>query len=94
LISRQYLTLWTRQRILDLEVVAVAHTDTGKPADQFAQRVQANLNAAALQEAETTGLNYNNDVIVPAGEYSVRFVVRDNSTGRLGSVVAPLQVTP
>ena len=84
----------TKNGLLDLEVVAVAHTDTGKPADQFAQRVQANLKAAALQEAETDGLNYNNDVIVPAGEYSVRFVVRDNLTGRLGSVVAPLQVTP
>jgi hypothetical protein len=38
------------------------------------------------------GLNYGNDVIVPAGEYSVRFVVRNNIDGRMGSVSAPLKV--
>jgi VWFA-related protein len=80
--------------LLDLEVVAVARTATGKPADQFTQRVQANLKGGALQESQSTGLNYNNDLILPAGGYSVRFVVRDNLTGRLGSVTAPLQVMP
>ena len=56
--------------------------------------MKANLKEAALREAESTGVNYNNELILPAGEYSVRFVVRDNSSGRLGSVTAPLQVAP
>lgn len=79
--------------VLDLEVVAQARTATGQPADQCAQHVQANLKAEALQEWQRDGLNYSNDIIVPPGEYSVRFVVRDNLTGRLGSVTAPLLAT-
>ena len=84
----------TQSGLLNMEVAVIARNPTGKPADQLAQHVQANLKGAALQEWQTIGLNYNNDLILPAGEYSVRFVVRDNLTGRVGSVTAPLQVTP
>jgi hypothetical protein len=84
----------TRNGLLDIEVVVAARTAEGKPADQFSQSVKSNLKPDALHEVLTNGLNYNNDLILTAGEYSVRFVVRDNLTGRLGSVIAPLQVTP
>jgi len=80
--------------LVDLEVLALALTPTGSPADQFAQRVTTNVkpeNMALLQKA---GLNYGNDLQVPPGNYSVRFVVRNNLDGRLGSVTAPLKVTP
>ena len=79
--------------VLDLEVVAQARDATGQPADQCAQHVQAKLGAEALQQWQRDGLNYTNDIIVPPGQYSVRFVVRDNLTGRLGSVTAPLLAT-
>ena len=31
--------------------------------------------------------------LLPPGEYQVRFVVRDNLSGRIGSVTAPLKVS-
>jgi VWFA-related protein len=80
--------------LVDLEVIAVAETPTGGQADQFAQRVKTNVKPESLPVLQESGLNYSNDLIVPAGSYSVRFVVRDNRDGRLGSVTAPLQVAP
>jgi len=77
---------------VSLEFVAVARTPTGDPADQFSQHVEANLKPESMQVLLKDGLNYGNDVIVPAGEYSVRFVVRNNIDGRMGSVSAPLKV--
>ena len=79
---------------VDLEVLASARTATGQSADQFGQRVQTNLKPDSVQVVQRDGLNYGNDLLVPAGQYQVRFVVRDNLTGRLGTVTAPLQVSP
>ncbi len=78
---------------LDLQVVCAARTATGQSADHFGQHLQANLKEDALHRYQQEGLNYGNDVIVPAGDYEVRFVVRDNLSGRLGTVTAPLRVT-
>jgi VWFA-related protein len=79
---------------LSLEFVAIVRTPTGDSADQFSQHVEANLKPESLQVIQKDGLNYSNDVIVPPGEYSVRFVVRNNVDGRMGSVMAPLRSTP
>jgi VWFA-related protein len=79
---------------VDLEVVAVAQTATGNHADQFAQRVQTNVKPDKMGLVQRDGLNYANDLQVPPGSYWVRFVVRNNLDGRMGSVTAPLQVTP
>jgi VWFA-related protein len=79
---------------VDLEVLAAARTPTGQSADHFGEHVQANLKLDSLQAFQRDGLNYGNDLLVPAGEYEVRFVVRDNLSGRLGTVTAKLQVSP
>jgi VWFA-related protein len=77
---------------VNLEVLLVARNSVGRPADQFAQHIETNLKPEGVETFTREGLNYGNDVMVPAGEYSVRFVVRDNLTGRLGTVTAPLRV--
>ncbi len=79
---------------VNLEVLLVARNPVGRPADQFAQHLETNLKPDGAQTFAKEGLNYGNDVMVPPGEYSVRFVVRDNLTGRLGTVTAPLRVSP
>lgn len=38
------------------------------------------------------GITYGDAIEVAPGEYMVRFVVRDNITGHMGSVSAPLKV--
>jgi hypothetical protein len=38
------------------------------------------------------GVGYRGALDLSAGEYTVRFVVRDDQSGRIGSVAAPLKV--
>ena len=84
----------TNNNFVSLEFVALVRTPSGDPADQFSQHVETNFKPDSLQSFQKDGLNYGNDVIVPPGEYSVRFVVRNNVDGRMGSVMASLRVTP
>lgn len=84
----------SNNNLVNLEVVAMVRTSTGNAADQFSQHIETNLQQDNLQVFQKDGLNYGNDVIVPAGEYNVRFVVRNNIDGRMGSVLAPLKVSP
>jgi VWFA-related protein len=79
---------------LSLEMVAVARTATGAAADQFAEHLEANLKPEEMPTLHKDGVNYNSNIQVAPGEYSVRFVVRDDISGRLGSVSAPLRVAP
>jgi VWFA-related protein len=79
---------------LSVEMVAVARTAKGEPADQYAEHVETNLKPGDMPALHKDGINYNSSLLVPPGEYSVRFVVRDNLTGRLGSVLAPLKTAP
>jgi VWFA-related protein len=81
-----------QNNLVNLDVIALATTPTAKIADQFSQHVETNLQGDTMESFRRDGLNYSNDVIVPPGEYSARFVVRDNLTGRLGSVIVPLKV--
>jgi hypothetical protein len=79
---------------VSLEMIAVARTASGATADQYGQHLETNFKADIMEQIRKDGITYNNAVEVPPGEYSVRFVVRDNLTGRMGSVTAPLHVSP
>jgi len=79
---------------LSLEVVAFARNADGSPADQFGQHLEANLKPENMDAVHKDGVSYSNSLQVGPGEYSVRIVVRDNLTGRIGSVRAPLKVAP
>jgi hypothetical protein len=51
-----------------------------------------NLNATYLSQLQKSGIGYNDTLELPPGQYGLRVVVRDNISGRVGSVWAPLQV--
>ena len=61
-------------------------------ADNFGEDVRTNLPAEKVATFRSRGMAYNNKLQLPPGEYSVRFVVRDNHSGALGSVSAPITV--
>jgi VWFA-related protein len=46
----------------------------------------------ALAKVRSDGIFYNSSFHLPPGDYRVKFVVRDNLSGRIGSVSAPLTV--
>lgn len=64
----------------------------GAPAGSFSQRLQGDLPPAALDQLRASGAGYQNQFDLAPGQYVVRFVVRDNLSGRVGSVSAPLTV--
>src|SRR5580658_4707598 len=76
-----------------LEFVAVAKTPEGKVVDRpVGQSVDAHLTTEKLAAIRQKGVAYNGALDLAPGEYTVRFVVRDNLSGRTGSVAAPLKV--
>ena len=76
-----------------LEFMAMAKTPEGKPIDHpMGQKVDAHLTAEKLASIRQIGLAYRGALDLAPGEYTVRFVIRDNLSGRVGSVDAPLKV--
>jgi VWFA-related protein len=78
---------------LILEFVALAKTPDGKPvAPPAHKRVEAHLTAEMVLSTREEGINLTGALDLAPGEYTVRFVVRDELSGRIGSVAAPLKV--
>jgi VWFA-related protein len=75
----------------DLEFVAQA-TYKGAPAGSAGQTIKGAVRPEALAKLKAEGIFYTNALDLPSGKYQVRFVVRDNLSGRLGSVIVPLTV--
>jgi len=82
------------QNHLSLEFQAAASLTTGKAIASNGRSVEAHLKPEALAQVRSAGVTYKGVLELPPGEYNVRFVVRDNLSGRLGSLAAPLQIGP
>ena len=80
------------RNVLDLDFIAVATAVTGETAGLTSRNVHSNPKPAAMQQIEANGVTYVSDLDLNPGEYAIRVVVRDNITGRLGAVTAPLRV--
>lgn len=80
------------QRKMNLEFAAVARTKDGTIAGQLSQVVDRTLPQEAVTMIEQAGITYKNTLDLPPGEYLVRFVVRDNLTGRTGAANSLLNV--
>ncbi|MGI9101477.1 MAG: VWA domain-containing protein [Terriglobales bacterium] len=78
--------------LVSLEFVVIARDAKMQMADQRNRHMQANLNAETMAKVTTDGLTYQNQLVLAPGDYSVRVAVRDNVTGRMGSLQAPLRV--
>ena len=70
----------------------VVTNPSGLVVSKNGQRLETNLNALNVTQIQTKGLDYTNELLLPPGQYTVHFVVRDNLRGALGSVVTPLKV--
>jgi len=76
-----------------LDFVALAKTMEGKPVDHpVGQTVDLHPTPEHLPAIREKGIGYRGALDLAPGEYTVRFVVRDNLSGRVGSVSAPLKV--
>ena len=77
---------------LSLEFLAVAKTGKGESAANFGQTFRKRLTPEQAEQIRGSGITYHNVIEVSPGDYGVRFVVRDNLSGRMGSVLAPLRL--
>jgi len=64
----------------------------GKPAATLGKSFMPSLSDAQVASIRNTGVGFNYDLELAPGQYAVRFVVRDNVSGKIGSVTAPLTV--
>jgi VWFA-related protein len=64
----------------------------GKPVLTSAKTINAPLSDAQLATLRTSGVGFRNSMELSPGQYTVRVVIRDNVTGKVGSVTAPLSV--
>jgi hypothetical protein len=76
-----------------LDFLALARMPNGKQANQPTdQKFSTNLSPERVAAIRQKGIVYSGAMDLAAGEYTVRFVVRDNISGHVGSVAAPLKV--
>lgn len=82
------------QNAIELDIFAIVETlgtkvTVGKP---IQHTMKANFPPELLAKVRVQGLKYSSDLPLASGKYAVRFVVRDNVSGRVGSITAPLKV--
>jgi VWFA-related protein len=75
-----------------LEFISLARTPDGKPFAQTMQILDTHLRQEILDQGNKAVFRYRNSIELPNGEYTVRFVVRDVRSGRMGSVAAALKL--
>jgi len=77
---------------LNFDFVALAYDKNGKEASQAAQSFTQPIPQDQLASVRAGGVGFRNALELLPGQYNVRFVVRDNVTGKVGSVTASLTV--
>jgi VWFA-related protein len=78
---------------LNFDFAALAYNDKdGKEAGQASQRFTKPVPEAQVASVHANGVAFRNSLELAPGKYTVRFVVRDNVNGKVGSVTAPLTV--
>jgi len=80
------------QNHMNLDFDAAAREPTGKIVGSHGRTLDAHLKPESLQQIRSSGITYKGALDLPPGQYTVRFVVRDNLSGRMGSVAALLTV--
>lgn len=77
---------------LQLQYAAAVKALDGKIVTRWGQSLEGPLSPEQEKQIVSSGITYRNALLVPAGKYLVRFVVRDDVTGHIGSVLAPLDL--
>jgi VWFA-related protein len=73
-----------------LDVLGAVMDDTKRPISTLRDTVKFNVHGA--QEVRRKNVQYNSGFVLPAGKYHLKFVVRENQSGRLGSFETDLVV--
>ena len=75
---------------VSLDVAGLVRDEQGRPVGRFRQTLQ--LPAGSEKTLAGRQVLYQSSVTLPPGHFSVKAVVRENSTGAMGSFEAPLSI--
>jgi VWFA-related protein len=73
-----------------LDLIAVMRDEAKRPFGTIRDTVKLAVNTS--QEVQRKNVQYDGAFLLPPGKYSVKFVVRENQTGRMGSFEAAVNV--
>jgi len=73
-----------------VDIIGVVRDERGFPFGSVRDTVKLNLEAS--QQVRRKNVQYNTGFVLPRGSYHMKFVVRENQTGRLGSFETDLNV--
>ncbi len=79
-------------RSVDLVVVAVAKDAKGATVGKLNEGAGGQFPPEAVAQIKELGFQLKRSIEVPAGDLTIHFVIRDNQTGRIGSLIVPLKV--
>jgi hypothetical protein len=77
---------------LDLTIVAVAFTVDGKNGGQVQDRLAGKLKPEVVEKLDRVNLSAKLPLELAPGKYDIKFAVRDNLNGEIGTVEYPLEV--
>ena len=73
-----------------LDIIGAVIDEAKRPIGRARETVKLNLDSS--QQARQKNIQYNTSFSLPPGKYEVKFVVRENQTGRMGSFVAEINL--
>ena len=77
---------------MSIDVLSVAKLPNGNVEDSRARKVDAHFSAENAEKIRHHGMQYAESLQLDSGNYTIRVVVRDNLTGTIGSVSAPVEI--
>jgi hypothetical protein len=54
--------------------------------EHFGEEVHGKVSPKTVSDLDRTGLTWSHEIVVPTGASAVRLVIRDNTTGGIGSI--------
>jgi VWFA-related protein len=79
-------------RSVDLTLVAIARDAKDTTVGKLNEGAGGQFPPAAIAQIKELGFQLKRSIEVPAGDLTIHFVIRDNQTGRVGSLIVPLKV--
>jgi VWFA-related protein len=83
------------KRTSAVRFTTIVYDRDGQPVTLMSNAAQASLAAAGYQEIQKTGVQYSEQISVPAkGEYFLRIGMEDLHTGKVGTIEVPTDAVP
>lgn len=76
----------------DMDFIARATAKESQRQETLAQNIRGRIADQQIAKVESEGLGFKKTIQLAPGQYQLRFVVRDDLTGRIGTVSTPLTV--